>query len=453
MDGSMLLPQAPVRCFYPIVPNTWVRLKELLSKDLGFHGENSSEMTHDFHAFPAKFPPQLPRIFIKKLTQPGEKVLDPMMGSGTCIVEAILSGRIGVGFDIDPLAVMISKVKTNQINPDSAQDIGLEIADIAEHSLNKNEYFLESELIQRFNINTKKFIDYWFSYKTQLELLSLLIEIEKVIDLQIKDFLKMVFSAIIITKSGGVSLAWDLAHTRPHKLNRGVPKSYKCVFSEFRKKLIKNISRSKLMAPNNTGVLISYATAENMPLKDNSIDLLFTSPPYASNAIDYMRAHKFSLVWFGKSIDELSNFRKNYIGGDNTSNFQFQEMPNNTKQIISKIKQVDEKKGMVLHRYFTEMKKVIFEAFRVLKPGKAAIFVVGSSTMRGIDSQTPYCIGEIGSFIGFDLVGITMRKLDRNKRMLPARSNDSPNSQIEERMHEEYVVALIKPMEENDGNH
>ena len=76
------------------------KLQELLTMDLGFHNKDSSEMSHDFHAFPAKFPPQLPRLFINHLTKPSERVLDPMMGSGTCVVESVALGREGIGFYI-----------------------------------------------------------------------------------------------------------------------------------------------------------------------------------------------------------------------------------------------------------------------------------------------------------------------------------------------------------------
>ena len=77
------------------------RLISLLSQDLDFHGSDSGYATHNFHSFPAKFPPQLPRKFINGLTNPGDVVLDPMVGSGTTIVEASLAGRQGIGFDIE----------------------------------------------------------------------------------------------------------------------------------------------------------------------------------------------------------------------------------------------------------------------------------------------------------------------------------------------------------------
>ena len=66
------------------------RLETLLASELNFHGENGNYASHHLHAFAARFPPQLPRAFIRGLTSQGDVVLDPMMGSGTTIVEAWL---------------------------------------------------------------------------------------------------------------------------------------------------------------------------------------------------------------------------------------------------------------------------------------------------------------------------------------------------------------------------
>lgn len=70
------------------------RFRSLLSGDLNFQGQDSAYASHNYHAFPAKFPPQLPHKFIDALTVPGDVVLDPMMGSGTTIVEMADEGII-----------------------------------------------------------------------------------------------------------------------------------------------------------------------------------------------------------------------------------------------------------------------------------------------------------------------------------------------------------------------
>lgn len=97
------------------------KLVALLSGNLDFHDYDSSYASHNYHSFPAKFPPQLPRKFIHALTAPGDTVLDPMSGSGTTVLEAYFSDRRSIGFDIDPLALLLCYVKANAISPESVQ--------------------------------------------------------------------------------------------------------------------------------------------------------------------------------------------------------------------------------------------------------------------------------------------------------------------------------------------
>ena len=87
---------------------------------------------------------------------------------------------------------------------------------------------------------------------------------------------------------------------------------------------------------------------------------------------------------------------------------------------------------------------MIAETRRVLKQGKAAVIVVGTSNLRGVDVETHKRLAAIGESTGFDLAEIGVRRLDRDKRMMPARWGDLRYSQIEERMHEEYVIGLVK---------
>jgi len=418
------------------------QVENLLGQDLGFHNETSANGRHNMHAFPAKFPPQLPRLFIEALTLPGDVVLDPMMGSGTTIVETLAAGRHAIGFDIDPLAVRICGIKVSQLASGLAYEAGRRVAEQAAYLLNEQRAAVERELSTRFGPRTAEFIEYWFAPKTRLELMALLMAIETMPARQVRKFLELVFSAVIITKSGGVSLARDLAHTRPHRVADKVPRP---AIDEFVKRLEKNAKSLLTERDSGGSALILFGNAENLPLASHSADLLVTSPPYASNAIDYMRAHKFSLVWLGHALTDLSALRNRYVGGEATTGFEFAPLPKRTADIVEQVSKADRKKGLALKRYYSEISRVLDEAWRVLKPGRAGIFVVGSSVMRGIDTRTQHCLGEIGQAVGFDLVGIALRQLDRDRRMMPARFGKQRSSQIEERMHEEYVIALLKP--------
>lgn len=394
-------------------------------------------------------------------------MLDPMNGSGTCSLEAALNGRIGLGFDIDPLALKIASVKISPVDVWSLEYTGRQIVVNARNKITGQIDNLEALLDARFNEKTREFVEYWFTHNVQIEIISLLSEIEALTDEKQKHFFELALSAVIITKSGGVSLALDLAHTRPHKAKIVVDVDRKIIdgeelasdpstrtntltkrlrspIAEFEKRYKKNIAALTNIAPSAYPSLISYGNSQALPLKENSVDLIVTSPPYASNAIDYMRAHKFSLVWFGREINELGEIRNSYVGGESTQNFQFETLPSFTQNIVDEVKRLDLKKGLVLWRYYSEMTRVLGEMYRVLRPGKSAIVVVGTSQMRGRDTETHFCLADIGRNIGFDVPKIGLRTLDRDRRMMPAGFKIDLSSQIQQRMHEEYVIGFIK---------
>jgi len=414
------------------------RLRALLEGELNFHGEDSSYASHDVHAFAAKFPPQLPRAFIRGLTAPGDVVLDPMMGSGTTIVEALLEGRRGIGLDIDPLALRVSQAKTIPMRADDLRDLGLKVISHAQDLLANNSI---ERLIQKFDSRTKAFIDYWFYPNTQRELAALVLAMQTVEVSLVRRFLELTFSSIIVTKSGGVSRARDLAHSRPHLDKEKNPKN---ALEQFSLRLQKNIKSMAYLDIKGAIVAPLPGDARLMPLRNGVIDLIVTSPPYA-NAIDYMRAHKFPLVWLGESVVNLTQLRARYIGSENINGAQYIELPDKTESIMRQLAKQDRKKPSILRKYFTEMQSVLAEMYRVLRKDSPAIVVVGPSIMRGIDIQTHHCLAEIAQETGFSVIGVVQRSLDRNKRLMPARFGKKTDAMIEQRMHEEYVIGLLKP--------
>jgi hypothetical protein len=68
-------------------------------------------LTHCFYKYPARFSPEFVRAAIETFTKPGDLVLDPHVGGGTSLVEALASGREAVGVDINPLAEFVARVK------------------------------------------------------------------------------------------------------------------------------------------------------------------------------------------------------------------------------------------------------------------------------------------------------------------------------------------------------
>src|SRR5260370_42688985 len=75
-----------------------------------------SGLTHNFYKYPARFSPKFVRAVIELFSDPGDLILDPFMGGGTTLVEALALGRQAIGTDISSLATFVANVKINLLD-------------------------------------------------------------------------------------------------------------------------------------------------------------------------------------------------------------------------------------------------------------------------------------------------------------------------------------------------
>ena len=426
-------------------------LAHLLSGDLSF--QTPARMAHPLyalHPFAARFPYGLPGYFIDSLTERGDTVLDPMCGSGITLLEGWASGRSVTGVDLDPLARRQAKARTTALDGTEVREAGLAALRRAGDSiegLGSRRDPLET-VKEDMDSATREFLDYWFFPETQRELARLTLAIRDEPDPDLRNLLEVIFSSTIVTKSGGVSRARDLAHTRPHRVSHKVPRSAIQLFGNLVGRAADAYAGVDTNAVGDRQIVDGDARA--LPLPDCSVDLIVTSPPYA-NALDYMRAHKFSLAWLGDPIPSLTKLRREYIGsesaGSQVATDSAGQLPDLVEAVVQRVGAADTTKSRVLGRYFTDMAVSISEMHRVLRPGSATIIVVGASTMRGILVPTHECLANLATATGFSVVDVAPRNLDRDRRMMPARNfvRAADATGIELRMHTEYIIGAVKP--------
>ena len=429
------------------------RLARLLTGDLSFRGtDRLAHPLYALHPFAARFPYGLPGYFIDALTEPGDTVLDPMCGSGITLLEGWTAGRSVIGVDLDPLARRQAQARTTALCVDNVRQAGeaalRQTANIIA-GLGAHRDPLEA-VKSEMDLATRDFLDYWFFPETQRELACLILAIREESDEDLRNLLEVIFSSTIVTKSGGVSRARDLAHTRPHRVSEKVPRRPIPLFANLVERAAAAYAAVDRDAVGNCRIVAG--DARSLPLPDCSVDLIVTSPPYA-NALDYMRAHKFSLAWLGDPIPSLTKLRREYIGSESADSQQTSSvdpLPAKVEAVVESVAESDATKSRVLRRYFGDMSVAISEMQRVLRPGSATIIVVGASTMRGILVPTHECLADLATQAGLDVVGVAPRNLDRDRRMMPARNagssiGNADATGIERRMHTEYVIGAVKP--------
>src|SRR6188472_626342 len=97
---------------------------------------NTRYSTHSYHPYSAKYIPQIPNYLISNFSERNDLILDNFMGSGTTLVESKILGRHAIGVDINPLACLIAKVKTTNIQSAELKEIEKISMSIREDVLN-----------------------------------------------------------------------------------------------------------------------------------------------------------------------------------------------------------------------------------------------------------------------------------------------------------------------------
>src|SRR5438105_15609569 len=78
------------------------------------------------HPFPARMSPGIALEALGGSNAP-LRVLDPMAGSGTVLAVARANGHRAFGADLDPLAVLLTRVWTRTVNADVVHDMATEV--------------------------------------------------------------------------------------------------------------------------------------------------------------------------------------------------------------------------------------------------------------------------------------------------------------------------------------
>lgn len=419
--------------------------------DLNFDGHNTLYATHGLHSYAAKCPPQLARYGIENFSHVEDTILDPMVGSGTTLIEARLLGRNAIGYDIDPLACLLAQVKCRELSDKSIEDAFEEIIESTRQQFSKNnDRSKDPGRLDQADMPDFLNREYWFSsdVSTSLSVLSAVISNTEMTE-DLRDFFWVAFSSIILTKVS-VANARDIIHSRHHYFEHTSTPNVILKFSDRVRKMRKQMLEFGNLCRElpKVDIIVNQSDARKLPLEDNSIDLVFTSPPYAT-ALDYPRAHFLSVGWMKKRLGlDLEQYKTNgasYIGSERGrigKHFVLAEKLSDfplTQQTLLKLVETDIRQANLIQRYFVDMSTVFGEISRVLKNGSTAIIVVCPSHIRKVEIQTHKLFTEIAKESNLKLIEEHTRTIDGNKRILPYMQESFGN-----RMSTEYVLIYKK---------
>ena len=383
------------------------------------------------HPFPARMAPNIAIDHLDSTANEELVILDPMCGSGTVLAAAAARGHSARGFDIDPLAVLMSSVATQVVDTEKVVVEAERVCALARGS--------SVDTPRWDDLETQKFAEYWFAAPQRRQLNRLSRELDKVDDDAVRRALQVALRRTIITKAPKASLAADTSHSRPHRV--ATESSYD-VYRGFESSVA---SLRKLLDERSIvgSVEVRRGDARALDLADSSVDLVITSPPYL-NAIDYLRGHKMSLIWFGHTIPELRKIRSNSIGAERALDG---ETLNQVDDMISFIENAanDPEKlpRATIVRYAHDLTLFSRELHRVCREGADVVTVIGNSTLRGNYIQNDMLVRQAYENAGFRKKNRTERTLPESKRYLPVRTSNAESS-MAKRMRTEVVLTVEK---------
>ncbi len=289
-------------------------------------------LTHWIYPYKGKFHPQMVRALLNIISlEPGETVLDPFIGSGTTAVEAQLLGVNCIGFDISPLCVLQSRVKTESI-------------DVLPQIMEWKEEIQKAMSLPLFSSAGKTLDDAINSIPGEKE----------------QNFYKMA-KLVAISDNARRGREFNNAFLKNLELMLSSVSDYAGMVQKLKLKLGQ--------------VDIKTGDSRALPLGNESIDGIITSPPY-SIALDYVSNDAHALEELGYGLSEI---REEFIG----------------------VRGKGEKR---IDLYNQDIKKSLEEMYRVLKPHRYAAIIIGNAMYLGKEIKTTEFIIDYSEKIGFRLV-------------------------------------------------
>lgn len=358
-------------------------------------------------------------------------VLDPMCGSGTVLSAACAEGHNAQGFDVDPLAVLMSRVAVQPTVPVDLEEEAKRVVRAARRSRVRTLPWSDTE--------TAAFAHYWFGDAQRTDLNRLSRQINDVSDQRLRETLQLSLSRIIVTKAPKASLAADTSHSRPHRVCDSSTFDVMEGFSSSARQ-VERILEQRDVAGTAT---VQIGDARSLQVPPASIDLVVTSPPYL-NAIDYLRGHRLSLIWLGYSITELREIRAMAVGAERALD---EEPDATTLRMVKDIAKLVPNSTLlpqrILERYARDLTAFAAELHRVCKPGGEIVVVIGNSTLKGNFIRNDLLVRKALKSAQFKLSSTTQRTIPESSRYLPLKTSNM-NSPISRRMRTEVVIGAQK---------
>jgi hypothetical protein len=237
-------------------------------------------LTHNFYRYPARLSPVFASAAIRALCPAGGTVLDPFMGGGTVVVEALASGRKAIGCDINSLSLFITRAKTTPLTRRESEEIEAWAVNVVPSLIGKGNEVAADHLEDSRASNLRRAGVHW---------LSLLLAAGKESASRLSTPASRAFAQCVLLSAGQWCLNGRRRETTTAELRSRITETALEMLegaSAYRSVLRGEGSlarRPKLFATSSENL-----TAKHLP-DGQLVDLVVTSPPYPGIHVLYHR--------------------------------------------------------------------------------------------------------------------------------------------------------------------
>ncbi len=409
--------------------------KRIVDNSWNFKNANTKQYTHCYHTYPAMMIPQVARRLLREFAPKGqfETLFDPYMGSGTSLVEASILGLKSIGTDLNPLARMISKVKTIHYNY-FLLEIKFSEIQIKLFSYSPNQ-------IKNKNFDRISNYSFWYS-KDSLFRLSFLQQLINELDYGC-DFFNIALSEVVR----------EVSYTRNGEFKRYKMTKYSLekfkpdVFALFEKKVLRNLAGLKeynSVCNNENSFVYNFNTSIHIPnsiLQKDSVDIVITSPPYGDSktTVAYGQFSRWANEWFNfpnaKKID-------NMLMGGNKSTIELFKT-DTIRDELTIIKKEDKKRYYEVISFLNDYYMSLQNISPLVRKGGVVCYVVGNRRVKNVQIDLDYFTAETFEKCGFKHLITLVREIP-NKRMPSKTSPSNIKGDNITTINREYIVIMRK---------
>ena len=411
-----------------ITKDSIIDIAEIESDNYWDIGESSESLMHKIHAYPAKFPAFITNKAIEYATNNGlevKNIADIFCGCGTVALEAQKNHKNFWGWDINPVAILIAKVKSNNYNVELLKKYYDTI-------INNYQESKQSELSLE-NINDR--IRYWFTDTSIHDLYFLKQSILKSTknNSKYRLYFLCAFSNILKPTS-----RWLTKSIKPQiDPNKKQVEVLHC-FSTQCKMMHKAVSNEQLSCH----VKSQIKLANSLKIKSKElVELIVTSPPYVTS-YEYADLHQLSSLWLDYT-DDYRTLRTNSVGSSyGINNFEYKKLNKTGKFVIDNLKQISHSKLKSVGQYFIDMQIAAKISYNLLKSNGMILFIIGNTEYKNVYINKAKHLVESLYNAGFSKVYISKRKIT-GKILTPYRDSTgkfAASKNTKEVYSEEFVI-------------